>query len=100
MAEIESLHDFLGKHPMYHRQLAELMGVKTCTVDRWSNQTRRVTERTLKELNRLHHLLSQNPQFREQYVNEAGSRKSEVGGTVFDKFPGVKSPTSNKPQVC
>ncbi|MBD2565902.1 MULTISPECIES: hypothetical protein [Nostoc] len=78
MPEIESLHDFLGKHPMYHRQLAELMGVKTCTVDRWSNQTRRVTERTLKELNRLHHLLSQNPQLREKYVKSVNSKQLSV----------------------
>ena len=50
MPEITSLNDFFIKHPMYHRSLAELMGVSTSIVDKWSNGDRKVNQRTLNEL--------------------------------------------------
>ncbi|MBD2491955.1 MAG: hypothetical protein KAF91_32785 [Nostoc sp. TH1S01] len=68
MAEITNLNDFFILHPMYHRSLAELMGVSTSAVDKWSNGDRRVNQRTLKELNRLHIFLNTNPQVRNKYV--------------------------------
>jgi transcriptional regulator with XRE-family HTH domain len=71
MTEITNLNDFLIKHPMYHRSLAELMGVSTSVVDKWSNGDRRINERTLKELNRLHILLNINPEIRNKYVKIA-----------------------------
>ncbi|UKP01004.1 helix-turn-helix transcriptional regulator [Nostoc sp. UHCC 0870] len=71
MAEITSLNDFFIEHPMYHRSLAELMGVSTSIVDKWSNGDRRVSQRTLKELNRLHIFLNTNPQIRDKYVKVA-----------------------------
>jgi hypothetical protein len=71
MAEITSLNDFFIFHPMYHRVLAELMGVSTSAVDKWSNGDRRVSQRTLNELNRLHIFLNTNPELRKKYVKVA-----------------------------
>ncbi|OYE02784.1 hypothetical protein [Nostoc sp. 'Peltigera membranacea cyanobiont' 232] len=66
--EIKSLHDFLNKHPMYQRQLALLLGVTTSAVEKWSNGDRRLTQRTINDLNRLHYFLDQNPEIRESYI--------------------------------
>jgi transcriptional regulator with XRE-family HTH domain len=66
--EIETLHDFLNKHPMYQRQLACLLGVTTSAVEKWSSGDRRLTQRTLNDLNRLHYFLNQNPKIRESYI--------------------------------
>lgn len=68
MAKITSLNDFFINHPMYHRSLAELMGVSTSAVDKWSNGNRRVNQRTLNELNRLDIFLNANPEIRDKYV--------------------------------
>lgn len=66
--EIKSLHDFLNKHPMYQRQLALLLGVTTSAVEKWSSGDRRLTQRTINDLNRLHYYLNQNPEIRESYI--------------------------------
>jgi len=71
MTEITCLNDFFIKHPMYHRSLADLMGVSTSVVDKWSNGDRRISQRTLKELNRLHILLNINSEIRNKYVKVA-----------------------------
>lgn len=71
MTEITSLNDFFMKHPMYHRSLAELMGVSTSIVDKWSNGDRRVSQRTLNELNRLHIFLNTNSEIRNKYIKIA-----------------------------
>lgn len=68
MTEIQTLNDFFIKHPMYHRSLAELMRVSVSVVDKWSNGDRRLTERTINELNRLDSYLTSNPEIRNKYV--------------------------------
>lgn len=67
--EIQTLHDFLNRHPMYQRQLAQLLGVTTSAVEKWSSGDRRITQRTLNDLNRLHYYLNQNPEIRDSYVS-------------------------------
>ncbi|QKQ75668.1 helix-turn-helix transcriptional regulator [Nostoc sp. TCL240-02] len=69
--EIQSLHDFLSFHPMYQHQLAQLMGVTTSAVEKWSRGDRSLTSRTLTQLNTLHERLNHNPELREKYVRTA-----------------------------
>lgn len=68
MTEIQTLNDFFTKHPMYHKSLAELMRVSVSVVDKWSNGDRRLTERTINELNRLDLYLNNHPEIRSKYV--------------------------------
>jgi DNA-binding transcriptional regulator YdaS (Cro superfamily) len=56
---------------MYHRDLAQLLCVSLSAVDKWSNGNRKLTPRTISQLNNLHERLTQNPQLREKYVRTA-----------------------------
>ncbi|WP_341529964.1 helix-turn-helix transcriptional regulator [Nostoc sp. UHCC 0302] len=71
MTEIKNLHEFLGKHPMSHRDLAKLLCVSLSVVDKWSNGSRRITPRTIEQLNKIHESFLQNPQLRGKYVKTA-----------------------------
>jgi predicted transcriptional regulator len=67
-AEIQTLHDFFGKHPMYQKTLAQLLGVSQSAVEKWSSGDRPLTQRTLNQLNTLHERFTQNLEVRERYV--------------------------------
>ncbi len=93
--EIQTLHDFLNKHPMYQHQLAQLLGVTTSSVEKWSSGSRSLTPRTKLQLNTLHERLNQNPEIREKYV-----KTSLSGFGSSQSTQSAKTPTASQCAVC
>lgn len=59
MSEIRNVNEFFQHHPdLRYKDLARYMGVSVSSVQKWMRGERRITERTISQLNTLHERFS------------------------------------------
>ncbi|GEM_PF-1655501 len=80
MSEITSFHDFISKHPMYHKDIARLLGVTVSAVDKWSTGARPITPRTLTQLNTIHQRFVDNPKLRAEFIKQSPEVRNQNSG--------------------